>query len=244
MKASYMMALCLLVAACACRESAQSGQRWKIERDRDEMTDKPRTVIKVLANSPNSKTVLGISCDPGRLVVVLQTGDMPEATNFLDFGSSLPHVSTTDVLMRFDSNPAISCTWEIASPSLLVEFESGIFELKDSPTLVKELLTANQLRLRYPTAGGGTSGVVTFDVTGLQKVLQKTPECKHPGLTGQPKPDNEYSAIHSIIAIKKAELFYAAIHPDVGFTSDLASLGSTAHSQIIDNNLASGRKSG
>jgi hypothetical protein len=84
--------------------------------------------------------------------------------------------------------------------------------------LVKELLTANQSRLRYPTAGGGTSGVVTFDVTGLQKVLQKTPECKHPGLTGQPKPDNEYSAIHSIIAIKKAELFYAAIHPDVGFT--------------------------
>ncbi len=42
-------------------------------------------------------------------------------------------------------------------------------------------------------------------------------------------------------------MIYASSHPDVGFTADLAMLGGTAQGggeQTIDNNLASGRKSG
>jgi hypothetical protein len=42
-------------------------------------------------------------------------------------------------------------------------------------------------------------------------------------------------------------MMYSSSHPDLGFTADLAQLGGTAQGggeQIIDNNLASGRKSG
>lgn len=61
------------------------------------------------------------------------------------------------------------------------------------------------------------------------------------------KSDNEYSAIHSIMAIDEAEMIYASSHPDGGFTPDLSTLGRNAQGsseQTIDNNLAGGRKSG
>ncbi len=68
-----------------------------------------------------------------------------------------------------------------------------------------------------------------------------------PKLTKSTIPAHEASAIASIKAINEAEMIYASSHPDVGFTADLATLGGTAQGggeQTIDNNLASGRKSG
>ena len=68
-----------------------------------------------------------------------------------------------------------------------------------------------------------------------------------PKLTKSTIPAHEASAIASIKAINEAEMIYASSHPDVGFTTDLAMLGGTAQGggeQTIDNNLASGRKSG
>ncbi len=60
-------------------------------------------------------------------------------------------------------------------------------------------------------------------------------------------PAHEASAIASIKAIHEAEMIYSSMHPDVGYTPDLALLGGTAQGggeQTIDNNLASGRRSG
>jgi len=68
-----------------------------------------------------------------------------------------------------------------------------------------------------------------------------------PKLTKSQIPAHEASAIVSIKAIVAAETMYAASHPELGFTADLISLGGTSQSggeQIIDTNLASGRKSG
>ena len=68
-----------------------------------------------------------------------------------------------------------------------------------------------------------------------------------PKLTKSTIPAHETSAIASIRAINEAEMIYASSHPDVGFTADLAMLGGTTQSggeRTIDNNLASGRKSG
>jgi len=60
-------------------------------------------------------------------------------------------------------------------------------------------------------------------------------------------PADEASAIASIKAINESEMIYASSHPDQGFTPDLAMLGGTAQGggeQAIDNNLASGKKTG
>jgi len=60
-------------------------------------------------------------------------------------------------------------------------------------------------------------------------------------------PAHEASAIASIQAIHESEMIYSSMHPDVGYTPDLATLGGTAQGggeQTIDNNLASGRRSG
>ncbi|HUI83987.1 MAG TPA: prepilin-type N-terminal cleavage/methylation domain-containing protein [Candidatus Binatia bacterium] len=68
-----------------------------------------------------------------------------------------------------------------------------------------------------------------------------------PKITKAQIPAHETSAIASIKAINEAEMIYSSSHPDVGFTADLATLGGTAQGggeQTIDNNLASGRKSG
>ena len=67
-----------------------------------------------------------------------------------------------------------------------------------------------------------------------------------PKITKSQIPAHEASAIASIKAISAAEMIYSSSHPDVGFTTDLISLGGTAQSggeQTIDTNLASGRKS-
>jgi len=58
---------------------------------------------------------------------------------------------------------------------------------------------------------------------------------------------NEMSAIKSLQTIFTAELMYQNSHPSEGFSPDLASLGSTGQGggdQSIDQNLASGRRSG
>jgi type IV pilus assembly protein PilA len=68
-----------------------------------------------------------------------------------------------------------------------------------------------------------------------------------PKITKSAIPAHEASAIKSIQAIHEGEMMYASSHPDVGFTADLITLGGTSQSggeQIIDTNLASGRKSG
>jgi type IV pilus assembly protein PilA len=68
-----------------------------------------------------------------------------------------------------------------------------------------------------------------------------------PRITKAQIPAHETSAIKSIQAIHEGEMMYSSSHPDMGFTADLAMLGGTAQGggeQIIDNNLASGRKSG
>jgi type IV pilus assembly protein PilA len=68
-----------------------------------------------------------------------------------------------------------------------------------------------------------------------------------PKITKSQIPAHEASAIASIKAIAFAEGSYSSTHPDVGFSVDLITLGGTSQSggeQIIDNNLASGRKSG
>jgi len=60
-------------------------------------------------------------------------------------------------------------------------------------------------------------------------------------------PANEMSATKSLQTIFTAELMYANSHPDLGFSADLASLGSTGNGggeQSIGQDLASGRKSG
>lgn len=60
-------------------------------------------------------------------------------------------------------------------------------------------------------------------------------------------PAHEASAIASIQAIHESEMIYSSMHPDVGYTADLSTLGGTAQGggeQTIDNNLASGRRSG
>jgi len=60
-------------------------------------------------------------------------------------------------------------------------------------------------------------------------------------------PAHEASAIASVQAIHEAEMIYASTHPDLGYTQELATLGSTSQGggeQTIDNNLASGRRSG
>jgi type IV pilus assembly protein PilA len=68
-----------------------------------------------------------------------------------------------------------------------------------------------------------------------------------PKLTKSTIPAHETSAIASIRAINEAEMIYASSHPELGFTGDLAILGGTTQTGgegTIDNNLASGRKSG
>jgi type IV pilus assembly protein PilA len=68
-----------------------------------------------------------------------------------------------------------------------------------------------------------------------------------PKITKAQIPAHESSAIKSIQAIHEGEMMYSSSHPDVGSTADLATLGGTAQGggeQIIDQNLASGRKSG
>ena len=68
-----------------------------------------------------------------------------------------------------------------------------------------------------------------------------------PKITKAKIPADEASAVASMRAINEAEMIYSSSHPDVGFTPDLAMLGGTAQSggeQTIDNNLASGRKTG
>jgi len=66
-------------------------------------------------------------------------------------------------------------------------------------------------------------------------------------LTKAKIPADEASAIASIKAVNESEMIYSSSHPDLGFTPDLAMLGGTAQGggeQTIDNNLASGRKTG
>lgn len=68
-----------------------------------------------------------------------------------------------------------------------------------------------------------------------------------PKLTKSTIPAHEASAINSIRSVNEAEMIYASSHPDVGFTPDLATLGgggASGGTGEIDNNLASGRKSG
>jgi type IV pilus assembly protein PilA len=68
-----------------------------------------------------------------------------------------------------------------------------------------------------------------------------------PKLTKAQIPAHEASALASIQAIHESEMMFSSTHPDQGFTPDLATLGSTGNGggeQSIDNNLASGRKSG
>jgi prepilin-type N-terminal cleavage/methylation domain-containing protein len=68
-----------------------------------------------------------------------------------------------------------------------------------------------------------------------------------PKITKAKIPADETSAVASIRAINEAEMIYSSSHPDVGFTPDLAMLGGTAQGggeQTIDNNLASGKKTG
>lgn len=68
-----------------------------------------------------------------------------------------------------------------------------------------------------------------------------------PRITKAQIPAHESSAIKSIQAIHEAQMMFSSSHPDVGFTADLVTLGGNAQSggeQIIDSNLASGRKSG
>ena len=73
------------------------------------------------------------------------------------------------------------------------------------------------------------------------------PPSRIPKITKSQIPAHEASAIASIKAINESEMIYSSSHPDLGFTPDLAMLGGTAQGggeQTIDNNLASGRKSG
>lgn len=68
-----------------------------------------------------------------------------------------------------------------------------------------------------------------------------------PRFTGATIPAHEASAVASIKAINESEMIFASTHPDLGFSPDLATLGASAQnggSATIDNNLASGRKSG
>ena len=68
-----------------------------------------------------------------------------------------------------------------------------------------------------------------------------------PKITKSQIPAHEASAIASIKAINESQMIFSSSHPDQGFTADLQTLGGTAQSggqQTIDNNLASGRKSG
>jgi prepilin-type N-terminal cleavage/methylation domain-containing protein len=68
-----------------------------------------------------------------------------------------------------------------------------------------------------------------------------------PKITKSQIPAHEASAIASIRAINESQMIFSSSHPDQGFTPDLQTLGGTAQSggqQTIDNNLASGRKSG
>ncbi len=68
-----------------------------------------------------------------------------------------------------------------------------------------------------------------------------------PKITKSQIPAHEASAIASIKAINESQMIFSSSHPDQGFTPDLQMLGGTAESggqQTIDNNLASGRKSG
>ena len=64
-----------------------------------------------------------------------------------------------------------------------------------------------------------------------------------PRLTKSTIPAHETSAIASIKAINETEMIYASTHPELGFTPDLATLGSGGE-KAIDDALASGRKSG
>ena len=68
-----------------------------------------------------------------------------------------------------------------------------------------------------------------------------------PNLTRGKIAGNEVSAVASIRAINEAEVIYSSSNPDAGFTPNLAMLGGTAEGggeRTIDNNLASGRKTG
>ncbi|MGC2109019.1 MAG: prepilin-type N-terminal cleavage/methylation domain-containing protein [Candidatus Korobacteraceae bacterium] len=67
-----------------------------------------------------------------------------------------------------------------------------------------------------------------------------------PKLTKSTIPAHETSAIASIRAINEAEMIYASSHPELGFTVDLGTLGSSGQGggeKTIDDALASGRKS-
>ncbi len=65
-----------------------------------------------------------------------------------------------------------------------------------------------------------------------------------PKITKAQIPAHEASAIVSIKAIVFAEGSYASTHPDKGFTEDLAILGQSGGERTLDENLATGRKSG
>ena len=90
-------------------------------------------------------------------------------------------------------------------------------------------------------------GFTLIDLLIVVTIFLIIASCPIPRLNKEEIPAHEASALASIKAINESEMMFSSTHPDQGFTPDLATLGSTGNGggeQSIDNNLASGRKSG
>jgi len=102
------------------------------------------------------------------------------------------------------------------------------------------------MRTKYPMrARNLQQGFTLIELLVVLTIILIIASFTIPALTKSTMPAHEASARASIKAINEAEMIYSDDHPGLGFSPDLPTLGGTAHSgeQIIDNALASGRKS-
>jgi Tfp pilus assembly protein PilE len=90
-------------------------------------------------------------------------------------------------------------------------------------------------------------GSTLIELLTVVAIIFITASLPTPRLHKELIPAHEASVLAGIKAIHEAEMMFAKTHPDQGFTPELATLGSTdsdGSEPIIDNVLASGRKSG
>ena len=101
-----------------------------------------------------------------------------------------------------------------------------------------------ELDMRRATAGGGFTLIELLIVITIILIIAGFSAVK---ATNALVTAHEASAIASIRAINQAEMIYASNHLEGGYSPELATLGGTPGSggdQSIDEQLASGRKSG
>jgi type IV pilus assembly protein PilA len=122
--------------------------------------------------------------------------------------------------------------------TVLLFFDIRMAVLNNFPASQKEVLMRRRNRDR---------GFTLIELLIVVTIILIIAAFTIPKITKAQIPAHEASAIASIKAINAGQMIFSSSHPDQGFTPDLATLGGTAQGggeQTIDQNLASGRKSG